>query len=134
MPVVVAMTPLSTPVPVPVITRLYVPLTPPVKVRVPDPEASIVAPEPVSVIARLVLWPVPVYFKTPVAPILISGVVAPVPRELLLPELATVLTLSVPALIVTAPEKVLAPESMVVPLPTLVRLTLVAEPSSMTPL
>jgi hypothetical protein len=120
-PVVVAMTPLSSPLPLPIRFRLNVlPVTPPVKVSVPLPEASIVAPEPVSVMARLVLWPLPVYCNVPVPLRLIAGVPEPVPSALLLPELATVLTLSVPALMVTAPEKVFVPDSVRTPAPALV--------------
>src|SRR5262245_4153600 len=53
-PEVVPITPLSTPAPVPVNTKLNVaPVTPPLRVSVPLPEASIVPPLPVNVIARL---------------------------------------------------------------------------------
>src|SRR5688500_13294284 len=44
----------------------------------------------------------------------------PVPRELLTPELATVFTLKVPALIVTAPENVLEFVNSIVPVSNLV--------------
>ena len=60
-------------------------------------------PVPVSVIARLEECPDPTYRKVVPAAIEISGVPPPVPKELLDPELAKVLAMIVPALIVTAP-------------------------------
>jgi hypothetical protein len=99
------MTPLIVPVPglVPVKTKLVaVPETPPLNVTRPVP-ASIVTPVPVNAMALSVVCPVPVYIKEVEAAIEIVDVPDPVPSELLEPALASVLTLNVPAFIVTAP-------------------------------
>ncbi len=103
-PVVVPIIPLSVPEPVPVKFKLKVfPDTAPPNVTPPDPDASNVPPLPVSVIARAVVSPAPVYCKVPVAPIEIAGVVLPVPIELLVPAFASLTTLNIPLFIVVAP-------------------------------
>ena len=97
-PVVVAITPVSEAVPVPVKLRLVaVPVIPPENVvNPPVPEASIVLPLAI-VIARLVESVVlPTYCSVPVALIEIAGVVDPVPIELAVPESANLLTLNIP--------------------------------------
>ena len=76
----------------------------------PDPEAVRVAvPVPGKVKDRLVeSVPVPVNFSVAPLEIVIADVPAPVPKELLLDVLASLVTVNVPAETVTAPVKVLA--------------------------
>ena len=74
---------------------------PPVKVNVPEPEASIDPPDDPNVILRLDESPEPVYFNVP--PLIVILPEAAAPKLLLEPPFAIVPTLIVPALIVVTP-------------------------------
>lgn len=94
--------------PVPVnVKLLFVPVTPPLNVNVPLPDALIVPPLPVKLITRLLVCPEPVYCNVPEGPISIVpfATVVGLPIELLPPlTLNIVLIARIPALIIVLPE------------------------------
>ena len=125
-PVPVAITLLSVAVPEPCrVILVFVPDIPPLNVNAPPPEASKVTPVPVKEMARADECPVPVYVSCVDAAIDIVGVEEPVPKELFEPASATVFTLNIPVLIVTAPEKVFEPVKAHVPAPLFVSVPVV---------
>ena len=72
-------------------------------VSAPEPEASSVPPAGLMVKARSVESPVPVYWSVPPASTRLAAALVDFPMELLVPPLASVLTESVPPLIVVVP-------------------------------
>ena len=101
--------------------EVLLPVNRPLNVNVPPPEASSVAAAPESVKVLEEECPLPVYFNVAPLAIVMAGVEAPVPNELLLFAFATVLTDNVPAFIDTAPVNEFEPVNANVPEPALVK-------------
>ena len=115
--------------PVPLITSL--PTL--VRVKAPLPEASIDPPDIPSENNRSVLTAAPVYWRVPPFIIRLAATLVDAPKLLLIPPLASELTLNTPVLMVLTPVYVLTPERVSVPVPTLVS-DVFFVPTWMTPL
>ena len=111
------------------VVKEVVPIVPALlNVKAPLPDASIEPPLVPTVNNRSVLAALPVYFRVPPLITKLEAEFVDLPILLFDPPAANVDTDNVPALIVVTPVYVLVPDRVSVPVPVLVKPTVVAVP------